>query len=95
MAKVKSIEKKIWDVEGFDVHILHPDGHDVRGDIHGLPNYSKYERAAKNEITVADWRETRFKSVYPGFNVEVLDGDGEVVHGGTRLGSVRDSYDED
>jgi hypothetical protein len=32
MAKVKNLEKKIWNVEGFDVNILHPDGRDDRGD---------------------------------------------------------------
>ena len=37
MAKVKTVEKKIWDVEGFDVRILHPDGRDVRDDMEGLP----------------------------------------------------------
>ena len=75
MAKVKTVEKKIWDVEGFDVRILHPDGRDVRDDMEGLPSYT-FERAAKNEMTVADWKEIRFKSTYAGFDVEVVNGDG-------------------
>ena len=95
MAKVKSVEKRIWDIEGFDVRILHPDGRDVRGDMEGLPPYSRYERAAKNEMTVAEWKEKRFKSIYAGFDVDVVDGHGESVHGATKLGNVRDSYDED
>jgi hypothetical protein len=95
MAKVKSVEKRIWDVEGFDVRILHLDGRDVRGDMEGLPQYSRYERAAKNEMTVSDWKEKRFKSTYAGFDVDVVDGHGNSVHGGTKLGNVRDSYEED
>jgi hypothetical protein len=92
MPKVKTVEKKIWDIEGFDVRILHLDGRDVRDDMEGLPSYA-FERAAKNEMTVADWKEIRFKSIYAGFNVEVVNGYGEVVHGATKLGNVRDSYD--
>lgn len=95
MAKVKNVEKKIWDVEGFDVKILHLDGRDVRGDMEGLPPYTRFERAAKNEMTVAAWRDIRFKSIYAGFEVEVLNGSGEAAHGGTKLGNVRDSYDEE
>jgi hypothetical protein len=95
MAKVKNVEKRIWDLEGFDVKILHPDGRDVRGDMEGLPPYTRYERAAKNEMTVTDWKEVRFKPMYAGFDVEVLNGHGDIVHGATKLGNVRDSYDED
>ena len=50
-----------------------------------------FERAAKNDMTVADWKEIRFKSTYAGFDVAVVNG-GD-VHGGTKLGNVRDSYD--
>ena len=32
MANVKSIEKQIWKVEGFDITIRHLDGRDVRSD---------------------------------------------------------------
>jgi hypothetical protein len=94
MAKVKTVEKKIWDIEGFDVRILHLDRRDVRGDMQGLPSYT-FERAAKNEMTVADWREIRFKHIYAGFEVEVVNGNGEAAHGATKLGNVRDSYDEE
>ena len=32
MPLVKNVEKKIWDVQGFDVRFKTPDGKDVRGD---------------------------------------------------------------
>ena len=34
----------------------------------------------------------RFLTQYPGFEVEVIDGDGNSVPGQTTLGTVRDSY---
>ena len=92
MPTVKTVETKIWSVEGLSVRILHPDGRDVRSDYDGLPNYNRYERAASSEMTVAEWKETRFKKVYPGFQVDVLNGRRESVHGSTKLGNVRDSY---
>ena len=95
MPKVKRVEKQIWDLEGFAVTIRYEDGRDVRGDRKGLPSYSHLERAAKNSMTVAQWKDQRFRDRYPGFDVDVLDGDGEAAHGGTLLGTVRDSYDDD
>ena len=92
MATVRTVENKIRKVEGFIARILHPDGRDVRSDYEGLPNYNKYERAASGEMTVADWRESRFKTIYPGFEVKVVDGSGTAVLGGTKLGNVRDTY---
>jgi hypothetical protein len=94
MPKVKNVEKRIWDVEGFDVHILHRDGRDVRGDLKGVPPYT-FERAAKNDMTVREWKSNRFKHAYVGFKVEVIDGYGRRVPGNTKLGTVRDSYFED
>ena len=91
MVKVKSVEKKIWDVEGFDVNMKHPDGSNVRSDRTNFPQFDK-KRAAKNDMTVREWKDTRFGRQYPGYTVDVLDGDGEPVSGQTKLGTVRDSY---
>jgi hypothetical protein len=95
MPKVKNVEKRIWDTEGFDVTIRHGDGKDMRGDKNDLPQYSKFERMAKNDMTVADWKTIRFAGMYPGLNVDVLDGNGNPVVGNTKLGNVRDTYDEE
>jgi hypothetical protein len=80
MAKVRRVELRISQVEGFLVKIQHLDGRNVRSDRQGMPTWP-YERAAKDAWTVADWRRERFNTVYPGFDVE-------------RLESVRDSYDD-
>ena len=92
MAKVGRAELRISQIEGFLVKIRHLDGADVRSDRTGMPTWP-YERAAKDAWTVADWKRERFTPTYPGFNADVLDGDGSP--GQTRLESVRDSYVED
>ena len=91
MPTVKSIEKKIWDIEQFAVTIMR-NGKDVRSDCGRLPQYPAYERMAKNDWTVAQWKEGRFSQVYPGFHAEILDGDGNICAGNMKLGTVRDSY---
>ena len=43
---------------------------------------------------MAQWKTDRFVNLYPGFDVEVLDGDGATVEfGQTLLETVRESYD--
>jgi hypothetical protein len=91
MPKVGRVELRISQIEGFLVKIQHLDGRDVRSDRSGMPGWP-YERAAKDAWSVSDWKRERFNTVYPGFDVDVLDGDRNVVAGQTRLESVRDSY---
>lgn len=94
MAKVGRVELRISQIEDFRVTIRHLGGADVRSDRAGLPAWP-YERAAKDSWNVSDWRRERFAATYPGFIVEVLDGDGNVVPGQTKLETVRDSYTEE
>lgn len=94
MSKVENVEKRIWNVEGFQVNMLYREGTNVRGDRTGLAQY-QYQRAAADDITVAAWKETRFHASYPGFEVNVLDKRGKVVAGNTKLATVRASYNED
>lgn len=94
MPLVKNVEKRIWDIEGFDIILRGSDGHDVRGDRRGLPQYP-YDRAAKNDMTVEAWKATRFRPTYPGFDVDVVNADGQSVPGNTKLATVRDTYLEE
>jgi hypothetical protein len=94
MALVKNVEKKIWDIEDFDVVIRGADGRDIRGDRTGIPMYP-YDRAAKNDMTVAEWRDGRFTRTYPGLEVDVVDANGTTMTGNTKLATVRDTYLED
>jgi hypothetical protein len=91
MSSVANVERKIRRVEGFRVRILHLNRIDVRGDREGLPQYN-YHRAADNDITVETWKETRFRTSYPGFEVDVVDRRGNSVQGNTKLETVRAGY---
>lgn len=93
MALVKNVEKRIWDIEQFDVVIKHEDGRDMRGDRRGIPMYDK-SRMAKGTMTVSEWKDQRFYRAYNGLDVDVLDGGGEPVPGNTLLSSVRESYED-
>ena len=91
MSTVANVERKIRRIEGFRVRILHLQGADVRGDRMGMPQYS-YHRAAENDITVENWKATRFRPSYPGFEVVVVDRRGNKVKGNTKLNTVRETY---
>ncbi|EQD56527.1 hypothetical protein B2A_05208 [mine drainage metagenome] len=92
MPKIKNVEKKIWDVEGFYVQIRHHGGKNVHGAKQVPPQYH-YQNAAKKDMSVSDWKKGRFAITYPGYEVAVFDGDGrEITAGQTQLESVRDSY---
>ena len=93
MPKIKNVERKIWEVEGFAVRFLYRDGTDVRGDKTGLPQYP-YERAASSDVTVEAWKQARFRQTYPGYDVDVVDGYNGSVQGNTKLATVRRSYEE-
>jgi hypothetical protein len=91
MSTIANVERKIRRVEGFDVRILHLRGADVRGDRTGLPQYP-FRHAADSHFTVERWKQTRFRSSFPGFEVEVLDRRGRSMQGNTKLSTVRSSY---
>ena len=87
MRGIKAISQAIYEIEGFKVEFL-GDDESLRRRVEEYP----FVNAANKAWTVAKWRATRFASSYPDYSVHVLDGYGEVVHGKTLLGTVRDSY---
>lgn len=93
MSTIGNVERKIRRIEHFDVRFLYLGGTDVRSDKAGLPQYP-YEVAAAADITAATWKRTRFLPAYPGYDVKVVSADGTGVQGNTRLGSVRDTYND-
>ena len=74
MPLVKNVEKKIWDVQGFDVRFKTPDGKDVRGDKKDMPQYQRV-KMSKNDSTVSEFKRN-IKKQYPGYDIDVLMGDG-------------------
>ena len=92
MPTIQSIERKIERVERFAVKILYPHGQNIRSDQAGFQHTYNYERAANDDITVSQWKESRFQNAFQGFKVKVLLGNGDVANGNTKLGNVRASY---
>ena len=45
----------------------------------------------KNAASVSDFRD-KFQRQYPGYNVDVLKGDGSKAPGQMKLSTVRDTY---
>lgn len=89
MPKVQNIEKRIYDIEGFEVDIT-KDGKNVRGDLQ-LPKQYEASRMSKNSMTVGDWK-NKFKTQYPGYDVVVKKNNGDKASGQTKLSTVRDTY---
>ena len=46
-------------------------------------------------LTVAEWTKKRFKQKYPGYDVQVLDAEGNKVVGNSTLETIRNTYVED
>ena len=82
-----TVETEISRVEGFDVTFVGDDP----GGAQYVDDYP-FVNAANAGWTVKKWRDTRWAAVYPEYDVEVLDGNYEPVHGKTLLRNVRDSY---
>lgn len=85
--------RDLSNLEGFDVQVFDSAGNSADLKINGLPAYP-HERKAKGSTTVANWK-NRFNNTYSGYTVEVLDADGAIAHGNTKLESVRATYEEE
>lgn len=92
MAQCKNVEKKIFEVEDFKVQIKDRDGSNVRDERELGCTYTKVN-AADGNWTVDEWKRKRFEpDMSSGYKVDVLDYDGKVVKGHTKLKTVRTSY---
>ncbi len=91
MPRVDRIERRIAEIEGFQVRILR-NGANVRGDLDLPVHYRQYGRKANDNTTVQEWKETRFRRTFVGLDVQVLNGAGQPVPGQTSLRTVRQSY---
>lgn len=89
MPKVSIVEKRIFDIEGFQVDIMN-NGKNARNDLI-LPKQYEAERMTKNSMTVSEWK-MKFKKQYPGYDVVVYKNDGSKASGQTKLSTVRDTY---
>ena len=95
MPTIQSVERQIWNREKFRVQFRdRQTGRDVRGDLGGVISYP-HTRMAKNRWSANRWKQDRFNTTYPGFDVAVLRADRHVAHGRTLLSTVRDTYLQD
>jgi hypothetical protein len=92
MPTVRAVEQRIAAIEGFNVQFLTGSGVDVRGDRQIPARYPDYQRRANDTTTVEEWKRTRFRPAFAGFDVRVLNGVGEPVNGRTMLSTVRSTY---
>ncbi|GHV54839.1 hypothetical protein FACS1894216_15670 [Synergistales bacterium] len=90
MGTIKTVERKIKEVEGFDVKFFRND-RDIRSDLTDIPAYP-YSNRAPDSNTVSDYVSNRFKKNYPGFDAKVYCADGSEAIGQTKLGTVRMTY---
>ena len=93
MPRCGYIEDKIYEVEGFDITILHNNS-DIRSDKQ-LPVTYEYSRCAPDDWTVSEWVQKRFVTTFPGYEANVLLATGSIASGNTRLKTVRASYSVD
>lgn len=93
MPKLNIVEKRIFEVEGFQVEFVDANGKNMRGDKQ-IPKQYEAERATRNSFSVSDYKE-KLKFQYPGYDFKILNSDGSVARGQTKLATVRDTYLED
>lgn len=94
MPMVKNVEKRIWDVEGFQVNLLSSQGKNLRDNKRDIPQYP-YSKKAAGDMTVGEWKQIRFYSNYPGLDVEVLDVVNMPMIGQMKLKNVRGTYSDE
>lgn len=91
MPKLKTVETKIAMIEGFEIAFKDSNGRDMRDD---KPNIAQwpYDKQSKNDWTVNEWVNKKFKKIYPGFDVAVYDANEVQAKGQMKLSTIRDSY---
>ena len=90
MVSRSTVNRQIKRREGFDVKIKH-NGRVIKKNTQ-LPSYDRYEKALRGSKSVTFWINNRFFTCFPGLEVEVLNANGKVARGKTRLSTVRDTY---
>jgi hypothetical protein len=85
--------RELENLEGFEVEIFDSSGAvDMRQN--GLTKYA-FEKKAKGDMTVSEWKTKRFQKIWPVLQVRVLYGGGIEAGGNAKLTTVRASYEED
>ena len=79
-------EEAVWNLEGIRIVVRSPYGEEAE-------DYT-YEKAAKGNQTLAAFIGLRIRPCVGERDVIAINGSGQVVNGGTHLGTIRRSYAE-
>lgn len=83
--RVSEFEQAVFDTEDIVIRIRAPLGEEV-------DNY-EYERQASGGTSVTNWLYTRIYPRMRGYEVSIVDGNGQTPHGRTKLETLRASYE--
>ena len=79
------IEQAVFELE--EIRIV------IRADTTKQLGAYQYARKAAENASISEWLEQRIKPIIMGNSVVVVDGNGNVPHGRTRLSTLRASYE--
>lgn len=77
------IRKKIFQIEG--VRLV------VRASVHEDIEDYDYTNGTRGRMTITKWKNVRLDQ-YEKFEFEIIDGKGNMPHGGTLMRNLRNSY---
>ena len=89
MPKVGYVERTIRNIDGIDVEFM-KNKLNVRSEVQ-LPHNIIHKKSTKDYGNVAFFKK-KLKDMFPGYDFRVLDGLGNVAHGNTLLGTLRETY---
>ena len=85
----QELEEQIYEIEGFQVMIT-CGGRNVRDDKRDFHPW-KWRNRTKGDRTVSDFKK-KFEEKYRGYSIEIIEVDGNIAHGNTKLENVREGY---
>lgn len=82
--KVKDFEARILEIE--NIRLV------IRANRSDEVGFIDWDEPSDGEWRKNDWLNRRIEPLVRGFEVSVIDGTGNIVHGSTRLRTLRQSY---
>lgn len=94
MTTVLTRIREIAEKEGFEIWHIKRHTKNIRVTENGAMGKYDFDKRMKGSKTVNRWLKERFQKVYPGMTCSVLNADGSVAKGQTKLETVRHTYEE-
>jgi hypothetical protein len=93
MTTILTRVREIAEKEGFDI-VVTRGGKRIDSTENGVMGKYDFDKKLKGSKTVSEWIKERFERTFPGLSCEVLNADGTVAIGQTKLETVRSTYEE-